>query len=135
MYYTLVVDGTGNVSERRLGDHDPGTVLQQSVSVASNTVRTNQNTPSSHVITCSSLIGQVEDGVRTVVMYRGLAGKTPDHYTFDPRVSSVPVISASGTGSVFSYHGPKQRSDRYFFSGLKECRNSEQLPTPGRATR
>ena len=36
--YTLVVDGAGNVSERRLGDHDPGTVLEQSVSVASNTV-------------------------------------------------------------------------------------------------
>ena len=50
-----------------------------------------------------------------MVLVRGLAGKTPDHYTFDPRVSSVPVISASGTGSVFSYHGPKQRSDRYYF--------------------
>ena len=36
--YTVVVDGAGNVSERRLGDHDPGTVLEQSVSVASNTV-------------------------------------------------------------------------------------------------
>ena len=110
MYFTLVVDGAGNVSERRLGDHDPGTVLQQSVSVASNTVRTNQNTPSSHVITCPAVIGQVEDGVRRVELVRGLAGKTPDHYTFDPRVSSVPVISASGTGAVFSYHGPKQRS-------------------------
>ena len=56
------------------------------------------------------MIGQVEDGVRRVVLVRGLAGKTPDHYTFDPRVASVPVISASGTGAVFSYHGPKQRS-------------------------
>ena len=29
--YTIVVDGTGNVSERKLGDHDPGTVLEQSI--------------------------------------------------------------------------------------------------------
>ena len=87
--YTIVVDGTGNVSERKLGDHDPGTVIEQSVSVTSNTV---------------------EDGVRTVTMVRDLAGKTSDHYTFDPSVSSLPVISASGSGSVFAYHGPKLRS-------------------------
>ena len=41
--YTVVVDGAGNVSERRLGDHDPGTVLQQSLSVASNTVGGDQS--------------------------------------------------------------------------------------------
>ena len=29
--YTIVVDGSGNVSERKLGDHDPGTVIDQSV--------------------------------------------------------------------------------------------------------
>ena len=29
--YTVVVDGNGNVSERKLGDHDPGTVLEQSI--------------------------------------------------------------------------------------------------------
>ena len=90
------------------------------------------------MITCSSLIGQVEDGVRTVVMYRGLAGKTPDHYTFDPRVSSVPVISASGTGAVFSYHGPKQRSSIVLeVRGPKivNCQNNITFPTPGRAAR
>ena len=29
--YTVVVDGKGNVSERKLGDHDPGTVIDQSI--------------------------------------------------------------------------------------------------------
>ena len=53
---------------------------------------------------------KVEDGVRTVTMVRDLAGKTGDHYTFDPSVSSIPIISASGTASVYAYHGPKQRS-------------------------
>ena len=69
--------------------HDPGTVIEQSVSVTSNTV---------------------VDGVRTVTMVRDLAGKTSDHYTFDPSVSSLPIISASGSGSVYAYHGPKTRS-------------------------
>eukprot|EP00091_Calanus_sinicus_P006606 TRINITY_DN17302_c0_g1_i2.p1 TRINITY_DN17302_c0_g1~~TRINITY_DN17302_c0_g1_i2.p1 ORF type:complete len:147 (-),score=29.71 TRINITY_DN17302_c0_g1_i2:168-608(-) len=59
--YTIVVDGTGNVSERKLGDHDPGTVLASSLTVTSNSVK---------------------DGVRKVVMTRKFAGKTPDHYTF-----------------------------------------------------
>ena len=53
---------------------------------------------------------KVEDDVRTVVMTRDLAGKTSDHYTFDPSTSSIPIISASGLGSVFAYHGPKLRS-------------------------
>ena len=86
--YTIVVDGTGNVSERKLGDHDPGTVIEQSVSVTSNTV---------------------VDGVRTVTMVRDLAGKTSDHYTFDPSVSSLPIISASGSGSVFPFPRPQDK--------------------------
>ena len=53
---------------------------------------------------------KVEDGVRTVMMTRDLSGKTSDHYTFDPSVASIPIISASGLGSVFAYHGPKLRS-------------------------
>ena len=77
------------------------------------------------MISCSAVIGQVEDGVRRVVLVRGLAGKTPDHYTFDPRVSSVPVISASGTGAVFSYHGPKQRSGQASCLRTKNSQLSE----------
>ena len=87
--YTIVVDGTGNVSERKLGDHDPGTVLAASLSVTAN---------------------KVVDGVRTVTMTRELQGKTSDHFTFDPATSSLPVISASGLAGVFAYHGPKLRS-------------------------
>jgi len=87
--YTIVVDGTGNVSERKLGDHDPGTVLPASVSVTSN---------------------KVVDGVRTVTMTRDLQGKTSDHFTFDPATSSLSMISASGLAGVFAYHGPKLRS-------------------------
>merc|ERR1719348_2302897 len=51
--YTIVVDGSGNVSERKLGDHDPGTVIASSLKVTSNSVK---------------------DGVREVVMTRPLVG-------------------------------------------------------------
>ena len=87
--YTIVVDGTGNVSERKLGSHDPGTVLPASVSVTSN---------------------KVVDGVRTVTMTRDLQGKTSDHFTFDPSAPSLSIISASGLAGVFAYHGPSLRS-------------------------
>ena len=36
--------------------------------------------------------------------------KTPDHYTFKPAEASLPVISASGSGAVYSYHGPHSRT-------------------------
>jgi len=87
--YTFVVDGAGNVSERKIGNHDPGTVLPSSVQVVSN---------------------KVADGVRTVVMVRGFEGKTPDHYSFDTETSSIATIFASGSGSTFSYHGPHTRT-------------------------
>jgi len=87
--YTIVVDGSGNVSERKLGDHDPGTVIASSLKIISNSVK---------------------DGVREVVMTRSFAGKTPDHYTFNTNAASIPVISASGSGPTYAYHGPKTRT-------------------------
>jgi len=87
--WTVVVDGKGNVEERKLGDHDPGQVLSSSVRVTSNTV---------------------VDGERTVVMSREFKGKTPDHFTFDASNSEISVITASGTGPSYAYHGPKQRT-------------------------
>merc|ERR1719167_222303 len=87
--YTIVVDGTGNVSERKLGDHDPGTLLESSLKVTSNSV---------------------VDGVRKVVMARSFEGKTSDYFSFDPKMSSIDIISASGLGPTYSYHGPKQRT-------------------------
>ena len=37
-------------------------------------------------------------------------GQTSDHYTFDPlTTSSIPTITASGTGPDFAYHGPTHR--------------------------
>ena len=87
--YTIVVDGNGNVEERKLGNHAPGNVLSQSFKVVSNSIK---------------------DELRTVTIERPFAGKTNDHYTFDPKNSSLPLLLASGTASSFSYHGPTSRS-------------------------
>ncbi len=83
--YAVVVDGAaagGAVSERVLGDHDPGVPLAPSVTVVSSTV--------------------TADGRRTVVLSRPLAGLTPQHYSFDARGSGVQVISAVGAGAYSS---------------------------------
>jgi len=87
--YTIVVDGKGNISERKIGNHDAGTVLARSIHVVSNSVT---------------------DGVRTVVMSRDMEGKTTDHYSFDTEVTTIPVIIASGSGPLLGYHGPKTRT-------------------------
>lgn len=87
--YTIVVDGNGNVSERKLGNHAPGTLIKQSVTVTSNSIA---------------------DGVRTVTMHRNFAGITSDHYTFSSSISNLPLIFASGTSGTYAYHGAKLRS-------------------------
>ena len=87
--YTIVVDGKGNVQERKLGDHDPGQVLASSLKVLSNSV---------------------VDGKRQVVVSRPFKGHTVDHFTFDSSTSTIPVLAASGNGPNFAYHGAKQRT-------------------------
>lgn len=81
--YAIIVDGTGNVTERKMGNHEAGTQLATSVKVISNTV---------------------VNGVRTVVVSRPLVGMTPEHYTFEPSVLAVDFINAIGSTSTFGYH-------------------------------
>jgi hypothetical protein len=85
---TLLRFSRGNIEERKLGDHDPGTKLATSLRVTSNTVA---------------------DGVRTMVVTRPLQGKTSDHYTFSTSIPTIPLLVACGNGSAYAYHGPKQR--------------------------
>ena len=87
--YAIIVDGVGNISEMKLGNHDGGRSIQKTIQVVSN---------------------KVADGQRTVVLMRSMKGLTADHYTFDPTTTSnIPMITASGKGSAYSYHGPTNR--------------------------
>eukprot|EP01063_Lacrimia_lanifica_P024022 TRINITY_DN31_c0_g1_i1.p2 TRINITY_DN31_c0_g1~~TRINITY_DN31_c0_g1_i1.p2 ORF type:complete len:710 (+),score=265.41 TRINITY_DN31_c0_g1_i1:61-2190(+) len=89
--YAIVMFPDGSVQERKIGTvsedhHDPGTELATQVAVVSNTVA---------------------GALRTVVMTRALAGKTPDHYTFTNVPSVVPMINAIGAGATLVYHKVK----------------------------
>jgi hypothetical protein len=87
--YTLVVNDQG-VTEHQIGtcgseaEHCPGTLLNTSVKLLSNTVA---------------------DGVRTVVISRQWQGVTAKHYTFSPMdAATIPYIAAVGSTQTFAYH-------------------------------
>ena len=102
--YTIIADGNGNVYERKLGNHDGGTKLSPSINILSN---------------------RVVDGKRSVLITRSFKGKSNDYYTFDPSSeSTISILSASGEGPNFSYHGPKTRggsSIQLIASGSYSC--------------
>lgn len=87
--YALIVNSSG-VIEQKIGtcgseaDHCPGTQLQSTIKVVSNTV---------------------QGSMRTVVMKRSYIGATLDHYTFDPvQNANINLITAVGSSQVFAYH-------------------------------
>eukprot|EP00501_MAST-03F_sp_TOSAG23-6_P000551 GSMAST32.ASY1.ANO1.572.1 assembled CDS len=82
----IIVDGSGIVTERKLGNHDGGSLISTQVKVISNTVHNN---------------------IRTVTMTRAIVGATTEHYTFKPNTANglvIPFISAVGNGSTFAFH-------------------------------
>lgn len=82
--YAIIVNGSGQVEERKLGNHEAGRQLTSSVNITSNTV---------------------SNGQRTVVLTRPMKGLTADHFTFSPaEQSSLPLISAIGSGPNFAEH-------------------------------
>lgn len=81
--YAIIIDGLGEVTERRLGDHEAGKVLANSITVVSNLVA---------------------NGTRTVVAQRPLKGASELYFTFDSSVPGLPLISAVGSTPTFSYH-------------------------------
>ena len=88
--YAMIVGGVkGAVTEHRLGQHQAGTVLSNSVHILSNTV---------------------VHSVRTVVVERSFKGMTPQHHTFDPLELHMDIISAYGASAHFSYHKAKETS-------------------------
>mmetsp|Transcript_379 Transcript_379/g.1116 ORF Transcript_379/g.1116 Transcript_379/m.1116 type:complete len:540 (+) Transcript_379:1019-2638(+) len=83
--WAVIVSGDGQdaVTERKLDFHGPGTVVAKTVTVRSNTVT---------------------DGNRTVVLTRPLKVAKGAHFTFDPSVSTLPVITARGCSLEFAQH-------------------------------
>ena len=100
--WALIVDGSGNVTERRLGDHRPGQLLKPSVAVEE---------------------VKVVGDLRSVTVTRPLKGASPDYYTFTPFteawrdmlkqqrsksfLSKAPKLELKKLGSNTSYVSPK----------------------------
>ena len=84
--WTVIVDGNGTVSERRLADQSPGELLERSVDVVSS---------------------GVTDGKRIVVLTRALKGRSPKYFTFDTDAATIPMINAVGSGPTLSFHRAK----------------------------
>ena len=80
--YAIIIDGTGAVSERKLGNHNPGTLLPSTITVLSDTVNNN--------------------GIRTVSMERPLKGME-----YCLKSGSLNVITAIGSTPQLSYHAAR----------------------------
>jgi hypothetical protein len=85
--YTIVLDGAGKVSERKLADQSPGKPLSSSITVVSNTV-----------------VGEGASRKRVVELTRPLVGATPEHLSFSTHTTSMEFIMAIGSGPSFAYH-------------------------------
>ena len=84
--YAIIVDGTGAVQERKLGNHAPGVVLKSSITMISS---------------------EKSSGVRTVKFSRPSAGLTSDHWSVPSVAGVVNLIAAVGSQSELSYHKAK----------------------------
>ena len=84
--YAIIVDGYGNVTERLLGNHEPGTLLKPSVTVTSDLVNASLN-------------------ARVVTLTRPMQLAYP-YYSFDVTTASIPIIWAHGTTPDLESHGP-----------------------------
>jgi hypothetical protein len=82
-HHSLHLEPHHQVSERKLVDHGPGSVLTPSVTVASNTV---------------------VDGIRTIVLTRAVAGATTDHFTIPSSPGQINLITATGNTNSIAYH-------------------------------
>ena len=112
--YSIAVDGRGNVTEHKLGDHELGSVLEPSVALVS---------------------AEVVGGLRTVVLSRNFQGKTADYFTFSAGESTIPVIDAVGSGAELGYHQQKTSSSAMLLptSGDGACICAENPAAFGQA--
>jgi len=81
--YAIIVDGNGSVTERKLANHGPGSLLKSSVTVVSSSVH---------------------DNIRTLVLHRRVNGSTADHFTLPTKPGDLNIIAAYGDSVQLSYH-------------------------------
>lgn len=80
------MDGKGAVTERKLVNHGPGSLL----------------TPSVTVVSSAAVAGR-----RTVVLTRNVTGATADHYSIPKMAGEINMITAVGNSVEISYHASR----------------------------
>lgn len=107
--YAIIVDGNGVVTERQLADENPGTLLSGMV----------------HLVSM-----QVQDGIRSVVVQRPLAGVSPAYYTFSPDITNLAFINAIGSTVEISYHKARTAATIALFQpGATTCLCEDKVGT------
>jgi hypothetical protein len=86
--YIVLTDGSGNISERKLGNHASGTQLANSL------------------ISSSS---SVNGSIRTTTVKRSITGMNNDYFTFPGTSGAITLIWARGTGASLAYHGSSNK--------------------------
>jgi len=81
--YAIIVDGKGAVTERKMVDHGPGTLLNASLTVVESSVA---------------------NGVRTVKITRPVSSLTKDHYALPTTPGEINMITAIGNTPELAYH-------------------------------
>ena len=84
--YAIIVDGEGQVTERKLANHGPGTELSPSVRIVSSSVT---------------------DGLRTLVLSRPVTAATADHFSLPVVPGDLELISAVGNTVSLAYHASR----------------------------
>ena len=79
--YAIIVDGNGKVSERKLGNHAPGKLLPNTLTVLSNSVKNN---------------------IHTVTITRAIVAS--DEMSYLKNAGNLNVITAIGSTVELSYH-------------------------------
>eukprot|EP00040_Diaphanoeca_grandis_P022873 m.123597 g.123597 ORF g.123597 m.123597 type:complete len:807 (-) comp29000_c0_seq2:129-2549(-) len=105
----IIVDGDGDVSEYKLGDHLGGTKLTTQVVVLSNTVA---------------------NGLRTVVLTRGFVGASASQYTFVASGDGqlIPFMNAVGSSANYSFHKAMSSSSILLAKvGVPNCVCGEEI--------
>lgn len=93
--YSIIVDGYGNITERKLGNHDGGELLNSSIKVLENYKTGN---------------------VRTIRITRKNIGKNTDYYTFSKDKANIPLLLALGNTPTFKYHKVRGTNNLYLNS-------------------
>ncbi len=103
--YAIITDGNGNVTERKMGNHNAGTLLSNSLTSVSH-----------------STVGSIS----TTRVTRNLTGLTADHFTFPSGSSTISLIWAYGNGINLAYHGGRGATT---ISITPDCTNSNTSNT------